>query len=91
MGFRKKEFSEIDHDTHTRPGELHGFARIEVEFDSEADAAWLKEHIDDVKHKYHRLSFIGQDITGNKNFGSKTLAKRGAPPEMPPFSPEDTS
>ena len=64
---------EIHYDVH-HGGELDEFVRIEVEFKNDADAAYAAS--------YHGSQpvlpeWIGQDVTGDKRYSSKSLAKGG--------------
>ena len=72
---------EIHYDIHH--GDMEGFVRIEVEFHGTANDA-------DAGHQYvldHRSAktlpeWIGEDVTDDKRFGGKSLAKNRAPAEV---------
>lgn len=64
---------DIHHDLEDEQG-LAGFARIEVEFKSDADAAYVRGY-----HGYQPVlpDWIGQEVTNDKRYNGKTLAKDG--------------
>lgn len=66
---------EIHYDVH-EGGRLDGFVRIEVEFKNDADEVYV--------HGYHGYQdvlpeWVGADVTEDKRYGSKSLAKNGIP------------
>lgn len=66
---------EIHYDVHSSR-RLDGFVRIEVEFKSDADEAYVR----DWKGVGSLLpDWIGKDVTNDKRYGSKALCKDGNP------------
>lgn len=57
--------------------ELEGLRRFEVEFDNDSDAKFFKL----ARKRDPSLNFLGDDVTKDKRYGGKRLARYGIPKE----------
>ena len=74
-GVRDDIHCTIHYDVHTDK-RLRGLARIEVEFKNDDDEGYVRD-----LHGYQHVlpDWVGSDVTGDLAYGSKSLARYGAP------------
>lgn len=68
-------------DVEENPEDLRDFVRIEIEFNSEADAQYFADHREEMLERNPWMTFLGDDVTGDKRYSGKGMAKTGLRPK----------
>lgn len=71
-------------DVEENPEDLRDFVRIEIEFNSEADAQYFADHRKEMLERNPWMTFLGDDVTGDKRYSGKGMAKTGLRPGSQP-------